>query len=340
MKGLSLISKVIFFINGICAVLLILGYALPYIPPRIFPRLSVLSLMLPVLILLNALFLLYWVLRGKRQLLLSAFVLVLGFGHITSLYHFGEDEPVSDTDSISILSYNVRTFNRYEWSKEENIGGKILEFVISEDPDIVCFQEYHPKYELPKSQYPFKYKKMIPTSKFFGQIIYSKYPIIDSGSLDFKKSGNNAIYADIVKNSDTLRVYNVHFESLGVSSQLGDLKEVDSKRLLGRMGLAFKKQEIQLMQFLDSERTSPYPVVVAGDFNNSATSYLYRKVKGEKNDAFAVAGSGTGRTFMFDFIPLRIDFILTDPVFDIIHFKNYNIKLSDHYPVMSSLKHR
>lgn len=333
MKGLSFFGKAIFFINSIFAILLVLGYALPYISPHIFPRLSVLSLVLPVLILINAIFLIYWMLRAKRQLFLSAFVLIIGLGHISSLYHFGANN--TEAEGLKLMSYNVRSFNLNEWSEQKGIGSRILEFVTNENPDIVCFQEYYPDYTLSEGLYPYHFKKMSERSKIFGQIIYSKYPIINTGSLDFKNTGNNAIYADIVIANDTIRVYNVHFQSLRVSSKFNTLKEEDSKRLLGRIGEAFKKQETQVMQFLESEKKSPYPVIVAGDFNNSATSYMYRKIKGGKIDAFEKAGSGTGRTFTFDFVPLRIDFILADPKFETLTFENYNVKLSDHYPIKS-----
>ena len=93
----------------------------------------------------------------------------------------------------------------------------------------------------------------------------------------------------------------------------------------------------EYIKFLENEKESPYPVVVAGDFNNSSTSYMYRRIKGKKQDAFEKVGSGTGRSFTFDFIPLRIDFILTDPKFEILQFENYNIKLSDHYPIESTI---
>ena len=336
MKGLSFFGKAIFFLNSIFAILLVLGYALPYIPPHIFPRLSVLSLLLPVLLLINAIFLIYWILRGKRQLFLSAFVLIIGIGHISSLYHFGNSVEVASEDEVTLMSYNVRSFNIHGWSKQENIGDRIIEFIAKKDPDIVCLQEYYPKYEFSKEQYPYQYKKMSEVSKSFGQIIYSKFPIVATGALDFKNTGNNVIYADVVINNDTIRVYNVHFQSLRVSPKFDTFNEEGSKRLLGRMGESFKKQEEQVMLFLENEQNAPYPVIVAGDFNNSSTSYMYRKVKGKKQDAYEKVGSGTGRSFTFDFIPLRIDFILADPKFEILQFKNYDVNLSDHYPIETS----
>ena len=62
------------------------------------------------------------------------------------------------------------------------------------------------------------------------------------------------------------------------------------------------------------------------------------KIKGEKNDAFAEQGSGFGRTFIFDIIPLRIDFILSDPEFKVRAFENFDVTYSDHFPIMAVLE--
>ena len=104
------------------------------------------------------------------------------------------------------------------------------------------------------------------------------------------------------------------------------------------MGQAFVKQEQQVQKFLENEKSSPYSVIVTGDFNNSATSYLYRKVLGEKVDAFAKAGSGTGATFWFDIIPMRIDFILADDELPVVDFETFDVPLSDHQPSVAIFK--
>lgn len=337
MKKIGLFGKLLFFINSIFAVLLLLGYLLPYIPPHIFPKLSVLSLLIPVLIGVNVLFFAYWLLRLKRKMLLSAFVLLLGFGHLTAFFHFGESQTKETKDSLSILSYNVHSFVQDGETPRLETEPKMKAFIEQESPDILCLQEYHPSVSFAE-MYPYQFAKMTNKKETFGQVIYSKYPFISSGSLDFPSSGNNAIYADIKVDSDTIRVYNVHFQSFKLSPNFSGLQKEDSKRLLGRMGDAFKKQEGQLNLFLAHEKSSPFTVIVAGDFNNSASSYVYRKAKGEKVDAFAKAGSGTGKTFTFDFLPLRIDFILVDPKWEVQQFKNYDIKLSDHFPILARVQ--
>ena len=42
------------------------------------------------------------------------------------------------------MNFNVRLFNLYDWIKEKNVDIKIVNFVKSENPDILCIQEYHP----------------------------------------------------------------------------------------------------------------------------------------------------------------------------------------------------
>jgi len=338
-RKLSFFGKMIFVLNSLLVVCTLFTYFLSYIPPSWFPKLSALTLIVPVLIVLNVLFCLYWLLRFKRQALLSGIILIVGIGQIKELYKFTKETQslVDNRSTITILSYNVKSFNHKGWMKGEDLDEKIIAFLIEQNADVICLQEYQADYGLPQDIYPYQYKKLTSEKFKFGHIIYSKYPIINSGSIDFPKSGNNIIYADIKLKNDTIRTYNAHLQSFGVSSDFNDLQE-DSDRFLRRVALAMTKQETQVDLFLKHENTSPYPVILAGDFNNSAFSYTYRKMKGEKTDAFAKAGKGLGRTFNFDFVPLRIDFILTDPEFVISDFKNYKIKYSDHYPVMSILQ--
>ncbi|WP_299151006.1 endonuclease/exonuclease/phosphatase family protein [uncultured Dokdonia sp.] len=339
MKNLNLLEKFIFLINSICAVLLLFSYLLPYIPPHIFPALSVLSLLLPVLLIINFLFFLFWLFKAKRQLLLSAVILALGITHIFSLIRFGGGSDTKQVDTLTLLTYNVRQFNVYGWVEEANVGKRAIAFIEDQNPDIVCLQEYHPDFELDAKKYPFKHKVMRPANSKFGQVIFSKFPIVHSGSLDFGKKGNNGIYADIKVGEDTIRAYNMHFQSFRLSPSLNNLQKENSKKLLGRLGVAFEKQEDQVKKFLQSEAASPHKVIVAGDFNNSATSYMYRKVRGDKVDAFAKAGSGTGATFWFDIIPLRIDFILADEQLEVLDFETYgDIDLSDHKSSMATFK--
>ncbi|WP_416441806.1 endonuclease/exonuclease/phosphatase family protein [Leeuwenhoekiella sp. A16] len=337
MKSLSLFNKIVFVINSFFAFFLLVGYVLPFMPPRIFPPLSVLTLVIPVLIIINLIFVAYWLIQFKKQLLLSGIVLALGLLQNTTLYKFTGTE-VKQEKGISLLSYNVRSFNKFQFLKTDSIPAKIKTLILDENPDIVCFQEYLPIVELPADRYPFSFKLPKGKRKTMYQMIYSKYKIIKQESLDFPNSFNNGIYVDIVKDKDTIRVYNLHMQTLSLTPEFSELQHEDSKKLISRVGSAFKKQQEQSEIFLRSEANCPYPKIVAGDFNNTAFSYIYKKIRGEKKDTFEEAGSGFGQTFIFDIIPLRIDFILTDPIFETLGFKNFKQPYSDHYPVKATFR--
>lgn len=333
MKNLKFFEKIVFFFNSIAAFMLLLSYVLPLIPPKQFALLSVLSLGVPFLILLNSLFVLYWLVKLKKQLILSVFILVIGYFLFGSLYKFYQTEDIEKTNSFSVMNYNVRLFNLYNWIEDEGIEAKITEFISTEAPDILCVQEFHPNKNVDFSSFKYQYKKLSGKKIKNGQVIYSQFPIINSGSVEFPNTSNNAIYADVVKGKDTLRIYNVHLQSLHINTDVEKLKNENSERLMKGIGKTFTMQQLQVELFLEHKKKCPYKVIVSGDFNNTAFSYVYKQIKGDLNDAFNEAGNGFGRTYDFKFFPTRIDFIFSDPSFAVNGFKTYNKKYSDHYPI-------
>jgi endonuclease/exonuclease/phosphatase family metal-dependent hydrolase len=136
---------------------------------------------------------------------------------------------------------------------------------------------------------------------------------------------------------DTVRVYNIHLESLRIDPKLEALSKEGSERVFKRVGNTFKMQQSQTELFLEHKAKCPYKMIVCGDFNNTAFSYVYRKIKGNLNDAFEMAGTGFGPTYNFRFFPVRIDFILADTDFNVNNFNTYSVEHSDHYPVMATL---
>lgn len=338
MKKLKFIDKILYLINGILATLLLLSYVLPFLPPKAFSLLSVLGLGVAFLILINALFFLYWLVKLKKQLLLPFSVLFIGYLSFGTLYKFSSSTKIESPDNFKVMNYNVRLFNLYQWIDEDGIGTKAVDLIKSEAPDILCLQEYHPHKEVNLSFFKYKYEELSGKKVKSGQAIFSQFPIIKSGSIEFPNTSNNAIFADVVINKDTVRIYNIHLESLRIKTDVESLKNEDSERLFQRVGNTFKMQQSQTELFLKHKNKCNYKMVVMGDFNNTAFSYVYRKIKGEQlNDAFKEAGNGFGRTFDFKFFPIRIDFILPDEAFDVNGFKTYDERLSDHYPIMATL---
>ncbi|MDT0688350.1 endonuclease/exonuclease/phosphatase family protein [Salegentibacter sp. F188] len=344
MKNLNWFDKFVFLLNSLFAAALLFSYLLPYIPPQKFALLSVLSLGVPLLIMINAAFLVYWLIKLKKQIWLPLLTLLLGFNHVTSIYEFGaseEDNP--QAEGMEIISYNVKHFSQYLSSAEERetVPKDITSFITNEDPDIVAFQEYYNGEIEVAKRFPYKYIKLKTESAEFGLAILSKYPIINTVSLDFSSSSNNnGVYADIVVENDTLRVFNIHLQSFSVKPDIGNIEKESSKRVFLGMGQTFAIQQEQIELVLEVIKNTPYKVIVVGDFNNTAYSYIYRRLRSEGfglNDAYKEAGSGFGKTFDFDYFPLRIDYILPDESIEVLSFKTYNVSYSDHFPVKATL---
>ena len=343
MKGLNWFDRFLFLLNILFAITLLFSYLLPYIPPSNFALLSVFSLGVPLLIVANFIFMLFWLFRLKRQTLLSLLVLLIGINHVTSVYEISseEEEEIIGSNVLEILTYNVRQFNQYGWAEDVDIPQKITAFIKEQDPDVLAMQEYY-KGELEiAGSFSYKYINLKQDDAEFGLAIFSKFPIINTGSLDFPtNSNNNAIFADIVKNGDTLRVVNVHFQSFGVKPSLETIEKEQSKKVFLGMGQTFVKQERQMNIVKEVVLSSPYPSVILGDFNNTAYSYIYRELKDIGfNDAYKEAGNGFGKTFeLFGVLPLRIDFILPQESIEILTFENHVVPYSDHFPITAILK--
>ncbi|UJH92932.1 endonuclease/exonuclease/phosphatase family protein [Antarcticibacterium sp. 1MA-6-2] len=267
-------------------------------------------------------------------------VLLLGFNHLSSIYEIPafEDEDIVE-EELKIISYNVRQFNQYGFDKQKNVPEKITVFFKEEDPDIIGMQEYFRGELAVAERFPHRYIKLKTESAEFGLAIFSKFPIINSGSLDFATvSNNNGIFADIATPTDTIRVINVHLQSYSLKPDLNNLEKEKSKRVFLGMGQTFAKQQDQMEQVFKLIDESTYPVILLGDFNNTAYSYIYREVlaRGLK-DSFKEGGSGFGRTFDFDFFPLRIDFILVDESMQVNSFETEEVHYSDHFPVKAKI---
>ncbi len=334
MKKNTILNSFLFLINSILATFLLLSYALPFVSPKIIPVFAILSLLVPFLIFVNIIFAIYWLIKLKKHFLLSASILVTGIMISSPLYKFSDKQIFLNND-VKIMSYNVKMFNYYKWSNDLDLAQKTFDFITEKNPDILSIQEFYESDKI-SFKFPYKYIKTKTKNNKFGLAIYSKFPILNYGSLDFKQSSNNAIFIDILKGKDTVRIYNIHLESLKINPHKENFGEQSSEKLLGRLKNTFKKQVTQTEQFMAHEKQWKGKKIVCGDFNNTAFSWVYKNIKKNKKDAFVEAGKGFGKTFDY-FLSARIDFILTDNSIEINNFKTFDVECSDHFPILARI---
>ncbi|MFK5981544.1 MAG: endonuclease/exonuclease/phosphatase family protein [Flavobacteriaceae bacterium] len=337
-KKLGLFNKLIYWINIVVALLLLVSFVLPFVPPNKYPNISLLSLAVSPLIIINIIFIIYWVFKLKSKVILSLIVVVFAYFHFGSFFKFSSEKDTEEyTNTLKVLSFNVRLFNLYEKKEtQKNIPEIIKNYIEKEKPEILCLQEFHKDSRLDFSDYPYQYiyfrKKNV-----LGHAIYSKFPLLNKHSFDFEKTYNNALSADVVKGKDTLRIYNLHLQSLSVMPSLVFLKDTDKDVLRSRMSNRFIKQQEQAAVIVNHKENSKFPVIISGDFNNTPFSYVYHQFSENMNDAFVEAGNGIGTTYFFDNYPMRIDYILTSKELDVLQFETIKKTFSDHYPITATI---
>ena len=200
MKKLNWFNKIAYFLNIVLVILTLMGYVLPSMAPKLFPFLSVLTLILPTLLIFNLVFVAYWSIQFKKQALLSIIVFLIGYTFFTKFYKFtSKNEELIETD-FTVLSYNVRLFNLFDWMPNANVAENIKLFIEKQNPDIICFQEFSKSADYKLDDYKFRHIIMHGNKIKTGQAIYSKFRIIDQGEIALPSSDNNVVYADIVKN--------------------------------------------------------------------------------------------------------------------------------------------
>ncbi len=365
-KSVSL--NIIFIFNNIAVLLLLLSYVSIYISPDKFWFFAFLGISYPYFLLVNILFLIFWIIKLNKYFLLSLIAILIGFSSFNKTIKPFPNSKQSTENQFKVLSYNVRLFDvfKYKWRDKNSYDdrNKIFDFLKEENAEIVCLQEffYNKSHHFKTSDTIIQFidAKNVHTeftSKndsnyfYFGAATFSKYPIINRGKIEFEnKTDNICIYSDIIKNKDTIRIYNIHLESIKLSkedenfySDFSNNKEQEklkkgSLKIFAKLKRAFIKRASQARNLSDHIKKSPYPVILCGDFNDTPISYSYNKVSENLKDAFLECGSGIGNTYNGKFPSFRIDYILFSDFFSANSFEIKKIDFSDHYPIISNLR--
>ena len=137
-------------VNIAFASLLLMAHISVFISPERIWWIAFLGLAFPYLLLINIGFIVYWIIKKRFIFLISTLTILSGWYNVSAFIQppFNLFNRVSEQEkgkSIKLFSYNVRSFNRYEWMNQKNVQNSIFLFIKSENPDIICFQELpHP----------------------------------------------------------------------------------------------------------------------------------------------------------------------------------------------------
>ena len=278
-----------------------------------------------------------------------------------NLPFFKKPVVTSANGSLKILTYNVRSFDYYKWSRFSDATNDIFAFILKESPDIICLQEFYtrekgsltePNIQAVLKRTKYSHIKYITGKNHvsnYGIATFSAYPIIGKGEILYWKTFNLSIYTDIKVGNDTFRIYNNHLQSIRFAKpdyEALDTITYDQKELKGIIGITKRLKKAFMIRAKQAEyiaahiSTSPYPVIVCGDFNDSPISYTYQTISKNLNDAFIEAGTGMGKSYFGVFPSYRIDYILHSKSFSVYQYRSPKFDFSDHFPIICEMGKR
>jgi len=355
----KIIQYIFICITVLLAVVLMFANTAPYTNPSEFWLAAFLGLSYIYLVLANLINALFWAYYKKWYVIIPLIMLALSYPNIKKLIAFQDPaKPSEKVKLFKLLSYNVKNFDFYNWREDQKARNQMMKHLKVEAPDIITFQEFFNggktgwnNIELLEKDLGYAYHFFQPkitikeSVENYGIAIFSKYPIIHSKHIAFHNSGTNAfIYADIVMNDDTVRVYNLHLQSIHLDKS-DQILEPDNENIIDVEGTkstikklrrAYIKRSEQVELAQRSIKNAPYPVLLCGDFNDTPISYAYQSIATLLSDSYLQAGLGLGGTYIGRLPSFRIDYIFNDDNFKAIDFQTLNIKLSDHKPIIAT----
>lgn len=250
---------------------------------------------------------------------------------------------------MTFMTYNVRLFYGPDRQCSRD---SLLAWVKQEEPDIVCFQEFHPETGGGSKALIDSLLEGYNSTRgdtVTSEAIYTRYRILRSGRTRASMPTLRSIWADILVGGDTLRIYNNHLHSTAITSADDDFLSRDN--FLADTAREEKLRSI-VRRFRDNSITraaqadtialemarSPHPCVVCGDFNDTPMSYAYRTMAEGLDDAFRKAGKGYSHTYRGFSNTLRIDYVLVAPSLEVVGYRVPDVDFSDHHPVVVQFK--
>ncbi|MFC3160070.1 endonuclease/exonuclease/phosphatase family protein [Chryseobacterium arachidis] len=239
---------------------------------------------------------------------------------------------IEDAD-LKIISLNA---------KNATFGLKNIEaYIDRQQADIVLLQEYGYGTD-------YHFNGLKEGEKNAGVAFFTRHKIISQKKIIEGSYEHNNAYVtqtDIEIKGKIYRIINMYLQPFQFEKSMIQLdgnidkREEKLKNIVKRLIPTFKMHQEQIIPIRESIETSPYPVILAGDFNAVPNSYEYYQLADGLQDAFVKAGNGSSTSFHEYKFPIRIDYVFCSESIQPLSYKvDRSVRLSDHYPVITTFK--
>lgn len=267
-----------------------------------------------------------------------------------------EAELARMPNRLTILTWNTHQMGQYRKPKDN----AILQHLLTQDADIICLQEVD-VYKSPEfltlaevrhslgAKYPYSYIdfSVYNNRRQFGNMVWSRYPLINKKTVDYEIRSNLSSRCDVVVGEDTFRLIVNHLESnrftstdmtINDGAKYEDIRN-SAKRIGHKWTKARNRRRGQARAVRKEIDNSPYPVIVVGDFNDIPLSYTYYTISKGLHDAWLETSWGKwGTTFKLKgSFGVRIDYILCQNPLVPVQCTVKETTGSDHSPVEAVL---
>ena len=353
------------YFNFIVAILLTILYAIGKIPPSEKYNLWLIPFLIPFALAANILFLIISLILRKKSSIYFIVTLVIGSNYLlgtVGLKHFFSDQEFTP-ETFGVLSYNINAGLGLTAPLSDVTGTDstvdLGAWILHQEAAIQCYQEFMYRKNGESDLIGMLNRKGVHTyfshdhiepedeRYVVGTLIVSKFPIVKSGDVLASDNGFNRIaYADIKLPKDTIRIVNLHLESMGLkvfhpgnTSGFQSRKE-NAKIIFSKLkeGVFERSEQIKTLgEFIES---TPHAVICVGDFNELPYSYSYQFMKRRMKNAFEEVGKGFGFTYNGKTLrALRIDNQFYSSGVSAVKFSTRDdVRFSDHFPIEGTYK--
>ncbi len=365
-KGRSILKVTLFSLNIVAVAALLASYLAGYISPERWWVFAFFGLAYPAILLVNMAFVIFWLVTWKKFIFVSLLAILAGYQQILAIcpIPFLQPGPASG-HRVNVITYNIHSFyGTLKGDNQKKIRSGIWDLFKRQNADIICTQEFSAsgddhariledfarKAGLTNASYR-NYERSGSKKRIMAIVTFARHPMVNQGYFEIEGRSAFAIFTDLAIGNDTVRVYNLHLQSIRFGKEdyrfYSNLTEPDtdttrikegSLRIFMKLRKAFQLRARQVDMLSAHLARCRYPVIIAGDFNDPPSSYTYHRLTRTLSDSFIERGRGLFQSTYRGKLPsYRIDQILHSGHLATASYSRPDVGFSDHFPVAATL---